>query len=319
MQTTGRIGEGKMRISRFGGIIAAASKSVAQPMLQIGTIPIIKRIVITYQQAGIFPIVVITGKDEEEVKHQLSSYGVIFLQVESPEQPELMDSVRVGMEYLYNKCERIVFTPVNVPMFTPATLLSLMDVEGEVVVPSFEHRGGHPVIVHNDIVPRILSYEGSDGLRGAFAEGMVDRVFVEVADKGVLSSVSDEKGLEQQLSEHNSSILKPVLHMQLEKEIPFFNVRLKILLFLIDDTENVKLSCQRSGLAYSKAWDMINTLEQNLGFAVVKRNHGGQDGGSTVLTWKGRSFLAAYQQFEEQLQRTAQTEFYSRFVSTNIL
>lgn len=53
-----------MRISKVGGVIAAASQSVAQPLLQIGTIPIIRRIVISYQRAGIFPIVVVTGAAE---------------------------------------------------------------------------------------------------------------------------------------------------------------------------------------------------------------------------------------------------------------
>lgn len=56
-----------MRISQVGGIIAAASQKVAKPMMQVGSIPIIRRIVITFQQAGVFPIVVITGVDEDKV------------------------------------------------------------------------------------------------------------------------------------------------------------------------------------------------------------------------------------------------------------
>jgi len=55
-----------MKISRISGVIAAASKKDAEPLLQIGTIPIIKRIVISFQQAGIFPIVVVTGAEEDE-------------------------------------------------------------------------------------------------------------------------------------------------------------------------------------------------------------------------------------------------------------
>ena len=105
-----------IRINRTGGVIGAASKKDAMPLFQVGTIPIVKRIVITFQQAGIFPIVIITGTQEEEVKYQLSGYGVIFLKLEDCEQPKLFESVKTGLEYLEGKCERVMFTPVNAPM-----------------------------------------------------------------------------------------------------------------------------------------------------------------------------------------------------------
>ena len=44
-----------MKFGEVGGIIAAASKKDAVPLLQIGSIPIIKRIVLSLQQAGVFP------------------------------------------------------------------------------------------------------------------------------------------------------------------------------------------------------------------------------------------------------------------------
>ena len=89
-----------MKISRFGGLIAAASKKAALPMLKVGSIPIIKRIVISFQQAGIFPIVVITGADEDAVKYQLSNYGVIFLSFEQTEQLQMLDCIKHGLRYL---------------------------------------------------------------------------------------------------------------------------------------------------------------------------------------------------------------------------
>jgi hypothetical protein len=61
-----------MYISRVGGVIAAASKKDAVPLLQVGSISIVKRTVISFQQAGVFPIVIVTGIDEEEVKYQLA-------------------------------------------------------------------------------------------------------------------------------------------------------------------------------------------------------------------------------------------------------
>lgn len=307
-----------MKISHIGGIIAAASKKVAKPFLQVGTIPIIRRIVITYQQAGIFPIVIITGSDNEEIKQQLTSYGVIFLKNEQDEQPELFESVKIGLSFLHGKCDRVVFTPVNVPMFTPTTLETLMQNDGSVVIPTYEGRGGHPVLISDDVIGQILGYEGGNGLRGAF-ELCPDHRRIDVDDKGVICSVYNEADLQARLKEHNSAILHPVMHMQLEKETPFFNARLKLLLFLLHDTQNMRTSCAYSGIAYSKAWDMINTLERNLAFSVVERRRGGPDGGRTSLTERGTNFLLAYQHFEENMHHITQAFFVEQFISTKIL
>ncbi|MFT4004562.1 MAG: nucleotidyltransferase family protein, partial [Lacrimispora sp.] len=178
-----------MKISRIGGVIAAASKKNAEPLLQIGTIPIIKRIVISFQQAGIFPIVVVTGAEEDEVKYQLSSYGVIFIHNENCEQPELIDSVKIGLMYLLGKCDRIVFTPVNVPMFTPDTLNRLLASQGNIVAPFYKNRSGHPIVFSEAIVPEIIAYSGSEGLRDAISRMADRRVFVPVNDPGIFISV----------------------------------------------------------------------------------------------------------------------------------
>ncbi len=301
-----------MKLNQVGGIIAAANK-LAKPLMQVGTISIIRRIVISYRQAGIFPIVVITGSDEEEVKKQLSPSGVIFLQNNESDEPQLMESVLTGLGYLHGKCRAVVFTPVNVPMFTPITLTTLINTKGEIVVPSYHGKGGHPVVLSQRIIPEVLNYNGDDGLRGAINSCGDARVWVDVEDKGVVTNIHNEAELLERRNEHNNTIMRPVLHMQLEKELPFFSERLKLLLFLISDTHNMRVSCAYSGIAHSMAWDMINKLEQNLNIRIVERRRGGKDGGSTHLTTAGEEFLQNYLEFESYIYTIAQEEYYKRF------
>ena len=130
-----------MKISRVGGMIAAASQSIARPMLQVGSISIIRRIVITFQQAGIFPIVVITGADEDRVRYELSNHGVIFLSSAPSANAKLLECAQIGMRYLAGKCEQMVFTPVNTPMFRPNTLQTLIHAKGDLILPSFGEIG----------------------------------------------------------------------------------------------------------------------------------------------------------------------------------
>ncbi len=308
-----------MKISKFGGLIAAASKKAALPMLRIGTIPIIKRIVISFQQAGIFPIVIITGADEEEVKYQLSNYGVIFIANEQPDYPQLLDSIKIGLQYLSGKCDRIAFAPVNVPMFMPDTLIRLKNMDGDIVTPSYHGQGGHPIILSEQIIPNILAYEGKDGLRGLIRLLDEKRKWLPVEDKGILTSVHNEEQLQARLSEHNHALLHPVIRMSIERENAFFNARLKLLLFLISDTHNMRKACGAISLSYGKAWDMINRLELELGYPVVERRQGGKHGGNTVLTARGTAFLLAYQNFEEEIFHFTQSRFQELFLTTKIL
>lgn len=308
-----------MVISRTGGIIAAASKKAAHPLMEIGSISIIKRIVLSYQQAGIFPIVIVTGTEEAEVKNRLSSYDVIFLHNDDFEAPQLFDSVKIGLGYLKDKCERVVFSPVNVPMFSPETLKRLMDTEGDIATPKFKQEGGHPVVLSSMIIPRIMEYEGMDGLRGAIASMEEHRKWVEVSDKGILQSIHDADQLRERLEEHNHALIHSFVNISLVKEAAFFNSRIKLLLFLIMDTNSVNHACELMSLSLAKAWDMINKLEKDLGYPVVERRHGGSHGGRTSLTVQGLAFLIAYQKFEDNLFQFAQDEFIRLFRDSGIL
>jgi molybdate transport repressor ModE-like protein len=302
-----------MKISRIGGVIAAASIKDAEPLLQIGTIPIIKRIVISFQQAGIFPIVVVTGAEEAEVKYQLSSYGVIFIRNENCEQPELIDSVKIGLKYLLGKCDRMVFTPVNVPMFTPATLNSLIAANGDIITPSCNGKGGHPIILSESVVPEIIAYSGIGGLKAAISSMPDRRIFLPVDDPGIFISVRDCRQLEDYLAEHNRALLHPTVQLNLQKESVFFNTRIKLLLYLILDTHSVRSACDRMALSYGKAWDMLNKLEEETGYPIAERKHGGKRGGNTTLTPQGIQFLKTWQKLEDSIFQFTQKEFSSLF------
>ena len=169
-----------MFVSNVGGIIAAASKESAHPLRKTGKIPAIKRIVLSMQQAGLFPIVVVVGADDYESRYQLNNLNVVFLILEeSDEKRELFHSVKAGLSYLQDKCLSVVFTPVNAPMFIPKTIVEMRKYHDDIVVPSYKKKAGHPVLISNEMIPDILAYDGENGLRGAIEKYAGRRVFVE--------------------------------------------------------------------------------------------------------------------------------------------
>ncbi len=296
-----------------GGIIVAAGKSIGKnephPLLKIGSISAIKRIVLTFQQVGISPIVIITGYESEEIDHDLADYGVIFLRNEHFENSQMFDSAKIGLDYLQHKCDQVIFNPVNTPMFSPETIQRMMECDEKLLSPSYHGKAGHPLLISSELIPRILKYDGNMGLRGAIQNLEVKRQLIDIEDEGILHDIDNIHRFNKLLKKHNQHILHPFVRISIEKESLFFNSKTKLLLILIQDTKSVRSACKHIALSYSKAWNMLNDLEQELGYAVVKRKHGGSNGGKTYLTIEGIEFLEKYQQFEQNVRKYAKDEF----------
>ena len=292
-----------MKFGSVGAVIAAASKKDAVPLLKVGSIP----------------IVVVTGTEELEVTHQVAPLGVVFIKNTECEKPELFSSVKLGLSYLQGKCDRVVFTPVNAPMFFAQTLHTLLCCDADIITPTYDGRGGHPIVMRSEILPQILAYSGLDGLRGAVRQCNCRKQRIAVSDAGVLMNVHNEPQLRQHLQEHNASLLTPSVKISIDKENMFLNSRLKLLLFLVADLHSVRQACLHMGLSYQKAWDMINRLERELGYAVVTRQHGGKNGGNTCLTDKGQQLMYAFQHYENEVRGFAQQRFDALFRETGLI
>ena len=62
-------------------------------------------------------------------------------------------------------------------------------------------------------------------------------------------------------------------------------------------------------MAYSKAWKIVKTAEENLGFSLLVSVTGGKGGGGADLTPDAKNFLAAYRRFEQAVRDYADEEF----------
>lgn len=302
-----------------GAIIAAANKYVSDPTKKVGSISLIQRIVLTYKKAGIWPIVVVTGFKDPEVKSDLVRDDAIFVINEDYQNPPLIDSYKIGLKYLEGKCKRVMLTPVNVPMFNYKTVRKMVETKGDIVAPSYDMRGGHPILINSLYIPKILSYNGENGLRGAINSFGVNVTWVNVDDRGVICSIHDEDELEKLLALHNDSLFQSVLTVSIRKEKVFFDSRLRLLLKLIDEDHSVNGACKRMSLSLSKAWDMINGLEENLGYSVVLRRQGGARGGRTRLSDKGKEFMENYDKFFSAIRQYTDKQFEKYFENKTLL
>ncbi len=75
------------------------------------------------------------------------------------------------------------------------------------------------------------------------------------------------------------------------------------LLQAIDHLGSLKQAAQEADFSYRAAWNRLRRVEKVLGYALVESSVGGPGGGSSELSSKGKTFLAAFLRLEQQSKR----------------
>ncbi|SHK67492.1 NTP transferase domain-containing protein [Hespellia stercorisuis] len=302
---------------RTGAVITATNTIQNQhqisPLTQLGSISVIRRIILIFQQADISPIVVITGRQALEIEQHLANYGVIFIRDENYEHTTPMEQAKLGLAFLAEKCSRLFFTSADIPVFLPGTLRSMKKETGEIIIPTFRKKDGFPVLLSQKTVSDMLAEQHCLTPQEYIARDLPGKKHLESNDKGIFLTADHYERLDPVIAGHNQQLLHPFVTINIERDQLFFNSRAKLLLQLVLETHSVQSACKYMAVSKSKAWDMINQMEAALGFPVVQRRHGGSHGGQTELTAKGRQFLDAYLAYEEKVKRYASEQFRKDF------
>lgn len=300
-----------------GALIVAAGMSSRmgdfKPMLNIGSISIAQRIVATLHQAGVDKIVVVTGYNAQQLERHLSGSGLIFLRNEQYASTQMFDSAKIGLSYLRDKCERILFTPVDIPLFTALTVAKLLESEAPLACPVCEGKTGHPLLISAALVDTLLSDSGEGGLQGAIARCGVPVTQVPVEDRGILHDADTPDDYKALLAYHNEQLIRPEISVSLSREKPFFGEKTAMLLSLVEETGSVRRACERMQISYSGGWNIIRALESQLHFPLLERSQGGASGGESRLTERGKRLLSCYERYTQVLREQAKALFADYF------
>ena len=283
---------------RTGAVVVAAghksSVSSFSPMLPIGDSTVIRRIIITLKRSGIDPVVVVTGKQGDEVEKHIC----------------------LGLNYIEDLCDRVFILPAKFPMFLPETIKRMMDMDAQVVCPVFEGRRGHPVLVSSNIIGKLLNYKGEKGLRGALRQVDVDRCAweVEVEDQGIILAVETDEDRAQGNLDNERLDIFPQIQLTLERDEGFFGPSVAQFLSLIDHTGSMQTACRQMHMSYTKGWKILKAAEKQLGYPLLITQSGGAEGGSSLLTPKAKDFLARFLGMEKELREDA-LKLYQKYFS----
>jgi len=75
------------------------------------------------------------------------------------------------------------------------------------------------------------------------------------------------------------------------------------LLRRVEKRTSLHQAANQMGMSYSKAWQLIRTLEERLGFALLERKVGGQSGGGSNVTSQGKDLMNHYGRFRRDVEK----------------
>lgn len=170
--------------SRFGGVPKA--------LMPVGETAAVRRIVEACLARGFDPVAVVVGPHRGPVAHELRGLAVTLADSEFWYEGRTA-SIHAGLEAIPADRD-VVLWPVDHPFASPSTvdvLLAARDRDALAVwfIPTYQSRGGHPVLWRSVVRRDILDLRGDAPLRSLLPEFGVQVRRVAVEDPGVVTNV----------------------------------------------------------------------------------------------------------------------------------
>lgn len=281
-----------------------------QPLIKVSGTTVVRQQINTFRQTGIEDILIITGFRAAMLERHLSGEpGVRCCRNEDYAKTRMLDSIKLGVKALDDQCDAVLIIPADVPCVRAKAMCALLESESSIAVPSHNLSAGHPIMLRRELFNDLLNYNGKNGLNGFLTAHLNQIGYIPVDDQGILLELNSAEDIETlQKYERRHRQLMP---MELSVEIKFcygdFTVGqdLITLLSTVDDTGSLNKACAQLGFAYSRAWKMLGQAEKVLGYPMIERRVGGNDGGGSRLTESARELVEQYRSISQKTKRSA--------------
>lgn len=190
------------------GLILAAGLSTrmgqSKPLTDFLEKKLIDQVILTMQSAEIKDILVVTGFEHERLETYLHGHALSG-QIRTIWNPEyengsILTSIKTGLPEL-KSFERVFIQLTDLPCIDPETYQyvwrEMAQTGKKAVVPTFEGRRGHPVLIEMTLLPKILAYEGAGGLRGFWKQLGDEMAELPVNDPGCVMDTDTMKELRE--------------------------------------------------------------------------------------------------------------------------
>ncbi|MDE2951089.1 MAG: nucleotidyltransferase family protein [Chloroflexota bacterium] len=190
----------------FGAIILAAglsSRMVENKLLLPWTDgePIINHVLSAYVDAGVDPILVVTGRDADRVAAAVAAYQPTLAHNPDFATGEMLSSVKAGLRGLREGQPAVFIQPGDMPCITSAVIsqLAAEHEPGFNVAPLYKGQRGHPVLLDRAFWGDMLDLPAGARPREVLAEARERLRLVDVDDAGVTLDLDTREAYERAL------------------------------------------------------------------------------------------------------------------------
>jgi molybdenum cofactor cytidylyltransferase len=155
-------------------ILLAAGQSkrmgAFKPLLPFGNKTVIECCIDYLREGGVESIVVVVGHRAEEVRKHLEAHPLIFANNPDPNS-EMGASIAAGIRAVPATAEATLIALCDHPAVPASVVSTLIDTwtnGARLVIPTWQNRGGHPVLVDLSFKQELLQLTSTGGLRALF-------------------------------------------------------------------------------------------------------------------------------------------------------
>ena len=190
------------------GVVLAAGLSSRSRRYKM-TLPLGDRTVLERTIEGMVPfvdrVIVVLGSRAERLRALLAGHRSVSLVYNERYREGMFSSVRAGVAQV--NAARFFLLPGDQPLIAPQVYARLLAVQDAVVIPTYQGRKGHPVLLQRDLVSQILAMPAEATLRDAIERSGYTAVAVE--DEGILLDLDTAKDYAVILSKYRAEHQPP--------------------------------------------------------------------------------------------------------------
>ena len=160
-------------------------------LLPFGRSTVIETIVTEVQAGQVGDILVVTGHERERIEAQLATYPVRCIFNSDYARAEMLTSLQVGLRALTENVEAALIVLGDQPRLQRGIIRRVIEAyrPGALIIPSFERRRGHPILLDRSIWPDVLASPVEATLRDVI-NAHAERIrYVEVESDSVLRDI----------------------------------------------------------------------------------------------------------------------------------
>lgn len=130
-------------------------------------------------------IIVVSGYKHERIEALVKEYSKVEVIYNEDFPKGMFSSVKKGISSV--KAERFFLTPGDYPFINKEVCIKLIQCKEEIVIPSFNKRGGHPILLSSSLIEEILIENDESNLK--LFLNKKNSTYVDVEDEGILIDV----------------------------------------------------------------------------------------------------------------------------------